>query len=182
MNLKTGNKEYKIEFTFEAALYEECAQTALDFFGGLSAGMGKAEENEGEEVEGKEVAVKVKTEEELKAEASENARRIKAYIGKITNLPCVALTFLYAGLLENHGADADGSVTSKSDAKKIYKQFCAENPKDDKANFYGLFGALAEQMGEDGFFDLIGLGKMMEKTEEQSEQPVKLQDHKKKQK
>ena len=140
--LKIGNKVYKIEYTIEASLCNECTEKVTN----LMTGFAVAE--------------------------TEDAK--KQFISTIADIPQTTLSMFYAGLLEHHGEDADKSVCSKDDAKKLLKQYLSEN----KSSFYELMEVLIEEMGEDGFFDLIGLTKMMEKV--QTKEPKKPQDHKKK--
>lgn len=140
--LKIGNKVYKIEYTIEASLCNECTEKVTN----LMTGFAVAE--------------------------TEDAK--KQFISTIADIPQTTFSMFYAGLLEHHGEDADKSVCSKDDAKKLLKQYLSEN----KSSFYELMEILIEEMGNDGFFDLIGLTKMMEKV--QTEEPKKPQDHKKK--
>lgn len=140
--LKIGNKVYKIEYTIEASLCNECTEKVTN----LMTGFAVAE--------------------------TEDAK--KQFISTIADIPQTTLSMFFAGLLEHHGEDADKSVCSKDDAKKLLKQYLSEN----KSSFYELMEVLIEEMGEDGFFDLIGLTKMMEKA--QTKEPKKPQDHKKK--
>lgn len=140
--LKIGNKVYKVEYTIEASLCNECTEKVTN----LMTGFAVAE--------------------------TEDAK--KQFISTIADIPQTTLSMFYAGLLEHHGEDADKSVCSKDDAKKLLKQYLSEN----KSSFYELMEVLIEEMGEDGFFDLIGLTKMMEKV--QTKEPKKPQDHKKK--
>lgn len=140
--LKIGNKVYKVEYTIEASLCNECTEKVTN----LMTGFAVAE--------------------------TEDAK--KQFISTIADIPQTTLSMFFAGLLEHHGEDADKSVCNKDDAKKLLKQYLSEN----KSSFYELMEVLIEEMGEDGFFDLIGLTKMMEKA--QAKEPKKPQDHKKK--
>lgn len=140
--LKIGNKVYKIEYTIEASLCNECTEKVTN----LMTGFAVAE--------------------------TEDAK--KQFISTIADIPQTTLSMFFAGLLEHHGEDADRTVCNKEDAKKLLKQYLSEN----KSSFYELMEVLLEEMGEDGFFDLIGLTKMMEKA--QTKEPKKPQDHKKK--
>lgn len=140
--LRIGNEVYKVEYTIEASLCNECTEKVTN----LMTGFAVAE--------------------------TEDAK--KQFISTIADIPQTTLSMFYAGLLEHHGEDADKSVCNKDDAKKLLKQYLSEN----KSSFYELMEVLIEEMGEDGFFDLIGLTKMMEKV--QTKEPKKPQDHKKK--
>ena len=90
-------------------------------------------------------------------------------INSISNLPKVAITVFYAGLLENHSDE----VRSLEDAKSLVKQYMKENAD---TNFYNILTTLLECMGDDGFFKLIGLEQMSQEAEK-AKVP---QDHKRK--
>lgn len=146
--LEIGKKEYKIEFTIEASLYNECTEKVSDLM------MNIAQAGEKED--------------------------IKKIISAMSDIPQTTLTMFYAGLLEHHGEDGDGSVITKKDAKKLIKQYFEEHQDDGTGNFYGVMEILVEQMGEDGFFKQIGLEQMLQQTEEKSKPMKQPQDHKKK--
>ena len=159
MNINVGNKEYKIEFTFEAA-ESESVNKAFDFFTGAYM-MKKADE------------IKNNTE-----------KQRDCMIQGLADLPKLTIDFFYMGLLENHGVheDGDGTITCVADAKRLYKQFAKENPDDERAYHSGMFEALKKQMEEDGFFKRIGVEKFMTDLEKTISEPPKVpQDHKKKQ-
>lgn len=106
-------------------------------------------------------------------------KSIKDVISTMTNIPQTTLTMFYAGLLEHHGEDGDGSVLSISDAKKLIKQYISEHKEEEGGNFFGIMKLLIEQMGNDGFFKQIGLEQVAETV---STKKAKMpQDHKKKQ-
>ena len=100
----------------------------------------------------------------------------KNFIRAISDIPQTTLHMFHAGLLENHNV-------TLSDSKKLIAQYIREHKEDETGSFYGVMEMLIEDMAEDGFFELIGLDKMMEKVEVQTGQKqVKMpQDHKKKQ-
>lgn len=153
MNIKVGKKEYNIEFTFEAA-ESESVNKAFDFFTGAYM-MKKADE------------IKGSTE-----------KQMDCMIGGLSDVPKLTIDFLYMGLLENHAKE----VKNREEAKELYKQFCKENPEDERAYHYGMFEALKEQMSTDGFFKRIGVEQFMSNLEETVENAEKTpQDHKKKQ-
>lgn len=159
MLLKTSKKEYKVEFTFEAA-ESDIVQKAFDYFSG--AYMFKGLKENGTELENK-------------------VAQVDAMVSGISVVPKLAIDLLYMGLLEYHGTseDADGTITCREDAKRIYKEFCKENPEDSISTQYGLFEALRGQMETDGFFKRIGLEQMMNQMNQP--EPKKIpQDHKKK--
>ena len=149
LNLIIGGKDYHIEYTIEASLYNECTEKVT----GLMASIGEAGD---------------------KAE-------IKAMLSSIADIPQTVLTMFYAGLLEHHGEDGDGTVTSKKDAKNLIRQYLVEHKDDDTGNFYGVMEMLIGQMGDDGFFELIGLNQIMNQTAETEKKARKTpQDYKKK--
>lgn len=98
----------------------------------------------------------------------------------MSNIPQTALTIFYAGLMEAHGnhLKGDGSVPDIQTAKSLIAQFMKEHKDDEYGNFYGVMQMCIEQMGEDGFFDLVGLNAMANtKPKKQRKTP---QDHQKK--
>ena len=145
LELTIGNKNYKIEYTIEASLHDECIEKVTSLMINLSS--------------------------------TEDAKDVKEVISSISDVPKTTLTMFYAGLLEHHGEDGDGSVLSEKDAKKLIKQYFAENKENGTDNFYDLMGILVEQMGNDGFFKQIGLQQAVQQTKEQKRQ----QDRKRKQ-
>lgn len=110
-------------------------------------------------------------------DAGSTSNDIKQLLAGVSDIPGTAVICFYAGLLEHHGTDeGDGKVKNLGDAKRLaVKLLRDDNSEID--NWYDLFSLCVEQMGEDGFFDLVGLGGMLgtEKKE-----PKKPQDHKKK--
>lgn len=105
---------------------------------------------------------------------------IKQMLSGISDIPYTALVCFYAGLLEHHGAhpEGDGTVPDMNATKRLaVKLLRDENSGID--NWYDLFTVCIDQMGEDGFFDLVGMTSVT-KTDEKK--PMKVpQDHKRKQ-
>lgn len=167
MKLSTNGKEYTVEFTFEAA-ESEVVQKAFDYFSGAYMFKGIKTNKSDDEM----------TEEE---KLQERVGQFDTMISGISVVSKLAIDFLYMGLLEHHGTeDGDGTITCRADAKRIYKDFCKENPEDNMAKNFGLFEALRDQMETDGFFDRIGLTNLMESMT-QTDKVTKIpQDHKKK--
>jgi len=96
----------------------------------------------------------------------------------ITNIPRTAITLFYMGLLEHHGEDGDGTVTSFGDAKRLAKQYYIDHAEDGTDTPVDLINLCLEQMGEDGFFKRTGLEKVFsgaQKTEESSATPNRAQ-------
>ena len=121
-----NNKEYTLEFTIEASLYDECTKSVMDMF--IKGGMAQGE-----------------------AESNKVEDAMNTLIETISNLPQKALTLFYASLLEHHGSEGDKSVRSKGDAKKILADYLKENKK----SFRDVLSEMMELMADDSFFDLI---------------------------
>lgn len=151
--LHVGDTDYKVEFTFEAA-ESDYVQAAFDYFSGAYMLRG---------VSGN-----------IKNEALERIEQVNAMISGISAMPKMAVSLLYMGLLENHGpcGSATKDITNRNKAKDLYKQFCKENPENPIAMHSALFEALKGQMEKDGFFDRIGLSKMMENVSQATEKKV----------
>ena len=126
-----NGKEYTVEYTIEASLYDDCTLSMMDMFvkGGMVQGAAQDRDIEG---------------------------AMKNLMETIANLPQKVLTLFYAGLLEHHGPEGDRSVQSRNDAKKILAKYLNENKK----SFRDVLEELTEVMAEDNFFDLIGLNQM----------------------
>lgn len=147
--LNIGGQDYKLEYSIEASLYAECVASLTSLMSDI-------------ETAGDENDVK------------------KALVG-ISNIPQTALTMFYAGLMEAHGthSDGDGKVPDIQTAKRLVALYIKEHKEDETGNFYGIMQMCIEQMGEDGFFDLIGMTAMAN-TVAKPKKPKKLpQDHKK---
>lgn len=139
-----GGKEYTFEFTIEATLYDECTLSVMESF--INAGAAQADLED------------------------------KDMIGVLNNMartmagvPQRALTLFYAGLLEHHGVNGDGSISSKDDAKKLIVQYMKEHPEDNDGkgkNWFDISNEMMELMAEDNFFDMIGLNAMIENATE----------------
>ena len=108
-----------------------------------------------------------------------NETDIHEQIAGMSDIPKVAVTLLYAGLLEHHGIEGDNKVMNLRTAKMLAKQWILEQGED--GNFYELLTLCTNQMGEDGFFKLIGLEEILSpEAEEKKPVPKKPQDHQKK--
>lgn len=176
MQLTVKDRTYEIEFTFEAA-ESETVQKVFDYFTGayqyrnIKTSKGVDEMDDQEKV-------------------AYTIGMLDSTIGEVATIPKLTIDFLFMGLLEHHGVNGDitQDIESKDDARQLYKDFCKENPEDEKALHTGLFDALKVQMDADGFFKRIGLEQMltklnsMEQEEKKTNLTVVPQDHKKKQK
>lgn len=145
MYITIENKEYQIEYTFEASMCSECTQKVIELMTNLAS---NTEEGA--------------TEEDRRKAASE-------MIANLTNVPEITLTMFYAGLLEHHGIDGDGTVPDKRAAKILLKKYLNEHKEDGSGNAFDVMNLLMEQMGKDDFFRQIGLTQMMEAAERQAE-------------
>lgn len=137
--LVVGNKTYRIEFSIEASLYSDCTERVFSFMNAL--------DNSGAET------------------LEEKENKVKEMIKQTSELPMLALHMLYAGLMEHHGEDGDRSIMSLRDAKKVLKMYLIEHKDKGDGDYASLIALLIDQMGEDGFFNLIGIDKIMNQSE-----------------
>lgn len=151
--LSINGKDYKLEYTIEAALYKDGVDRLIDFLSGTLGVQSEEKLTEGLSDEDKN-KVRVQLVKNLKSET--------------TNLPNTALTLFYAGLLEYHGEDGDKSVQSLKDAKHLVKQLFME-PETTVSDFAELLAVCMEQMGEDGFFKRTGLETLAKQVSKEAE-------------
>lgn len=156
--LTIGNKDYRLEYTIEAALYKDGVDRLVEFLGG-TVGAKDADA----------ITDKLPNEEDKRATKVEILKNLKF---EITSLPRTALILFYSGLLEHHGEDGDRSVMSISDAKYLVKQLFAEQPDDGIKDFGALLYTCMEQMYADGFFKKTGLETLMKNAAKSSEVAV----------
>lgn len=150
------NKDYTLEFSFDAAENRELVQKMFNVVSGAYlVKNGKLDENGDQR---KETAV---------------GTMIDGVSEMVSEIPHICITAFYAGLLENN-------PQTKEDAKALMKAYMKEN----KLSFNKLFDEIKMCMEDDGFFDLSGLTEMVQKMNETVESGVKEpktpQDHKKK--
>lgn len=113
-------------------------------------------------------------------ETAGQEENIKKLFSGVSNIPDTTLSMFYAGLLEAHGLEGDNKVPNIQAAKKLLAQYLKEHKDDETGNFYGVMEMCIGQMGEDGFFNLVGLDSMMESMTENPKKQRKVpQDHKK---
>lgn len=125
-----NKKEYTLEFTIEASLYDECTKSVMDQF--VKSGMVSSAAKDGD---------------------TDSA--IENVLDTIASLPQRTLTLFHAGLLEHHGPEGDGSVQGRADAKSILAAYLKESKK----SYRDVFADMMEIMADDSFFDLIGLNQ-----------------------
>lgn len=145
--LTIGGKEYKIEFSFDAAEYKACVDKVFKV------------------VSGGYIMKRGITGEEGKAEMAK--AMMDGTADMISDMASLSITCFYAGLLENT------PVKDEKAAKQLFKQFVKENPDDDRASFLGMYEFLKGCMEEDGFFKLTGLDKYLKDMSEAMEKAAK---------
>ena len=143
--LTINNKEYTFKFSIEASLYNECTESVMNMLMSVGDAHGEAASIDGEDADAKDRLMSV----------------MRKTVSTIANIPQTALTLFYAGLMEQHGASGDGSVTSILEAKDLLAEYLRES----EGNFYDVMNLMIECMGEDHFFDLTGLSKVLSKLE-----------------
>lgn len=146
--LTIGGKEYHLEYSIEASLYSDCVSSIAGML--------------------------------TDAAIAEKEQDVKMLLSGMSNIPQTALTIFYAGLMEAHGIhpNGDGQVPDIQTAKGLIAEFMREHKEDEYGNFYGVMHMCIEQMGEDGFFDLVGLNSMTEGMTKKKPRKTP-QDHKK---
>lgn len=107
---------------------------------------------------------------------NQQTENISGFISQLSELPNIALTVFYAGLMENHADE----IKNESDAKKLVKEYFKEHKEDGTGNFHDLMQMMSECMSDDGFFRNLGLEQITEQTEQENTQKKVPQDHKKK--
>ena len=96
---------------------------------------------------------------------AEEKEDLQALVGEVTDIPLKATELFYAGLLQMHGnhPKGDGSVPDIETAEELLDEYLEEN-RDQKLSYSTVLTSLIECMGNDGFFDLIGLNEMLEEA------------------
>jgi len=154
-------KEYTIEFSIEATLYNECTEKVMDLM--VSAGVTEAEVND------ENLSAKEKT-----------SIMADAFTKNVSDVPQKALTLFYAGLMEHHGEFGDRTVLSIHEAKRLLVAYMKEN---EGLTLYDIMNEMIGEMSKDHFFEKIGVDKMVKNASETAEKEIKKpQDHKRKSK
>lgn len=139
-SLKIGDKEYQLEFTFEAAEHKDLVQSMFELMSGAyfaKKGLMAGDENK----------------------TAVATAMIDGASEMVADVPRICRIAFYAGLLEHNPA-------SESEAKELMKQYMKEN----KLSFNKLFEDLKQCMEDDGFFDLSGLMEMIQKMNAAAEE------------
>lgn len=151
--LKIGGKEYKLEYSIEASLYEDCTSSVMNTLVSTNGGVG-----------GKSLKEVISGMANLP-----NSTLTIFYAGLIQN--------------HGTHPDGDGTVPDFETAKKLAVQYLFEHKDDENGNFYALFEMCLVQMEEDGFFKLTGLEKFLDdinRTSKPKRAPKKPADHQRK--
>ena len=160
LNLKIGEKDYTLEYSFMAAEHNETVQKMFNVVSG--AYLIKKTNFASDDKNG---------------ENNENIANamIEGTSEMVADIPHIVKTTFYSGLLENHNV-------SQEESYELMKQYMKEN----KISYRKLFEDIKVCMEEDGFFDLSGLTEMLEEmnksveTQTKKKTPKTPQDHKKK--
>lgn len=154
--LTINGKEYTVEFSIEASLYNECTEATMNMI--LAFGEAQGEAQSLDDVKGEDAK-----------EVFMSAMR--KTIQSAARIPQTATTLFYAGLLEHHGRRGDNTVRSMDDASDLIADYIRES----KTDFYSIMNLMLECMGEDHFFDLTGLSKFLnpEENGENKKKPAK---------
>lgn len=132
--LKINGNDYKLEYSIEASLYNDC----IDKVSGML----------------------------LNVVAGQASQDLKPILSAMSDIPNTAVTVFYAGLMEHHGAEGDGSVTNIATAKRLAATLLKDKDSE-VTNWYDLLVICINQMGEDGFFDLVGMNDILQTEAEE---------------
>ena len=136
IELTKGGRNWKLEYTFEAAHYQRCVEKAWDYFSGAMA-LREAAAAEG------------------KSQAEQQMGVMNGIINSMVAIPDLVLLFIYAGLIEHHGRE----IKTEADARQWYKEYCLDYPDTTDVD---MLEKIRQCMEDDGFFRQIGLDKMLE--------------------
>ena len=155
LNLKIGEKDYTLEYSFMAAEHKDTIQKMFNVLSGAYL-IKKANVSENMEIQTEGMAVVM----------------LEGTAEMVSEIPHIVKTTFYSGLLENHNV-------SEEEAYELMKQYMKEN----KYGYRKLFEDIKVCMENDGFFDLSGLTEMLadlNPEEKPKKAPKKPQDHQKK--
>lgn len=142
IELTKGGRNWKLEYTFEAAHYQRCVEKAWDYFSGAMA-LREAAAAEG------------------KSQAEQQMGVMNGIINSMVAIPDLVLLFIYAGLIEHHGRE----IKTEADARQWYKEYCLDYPETTDVE---MLEKIRQCMEDDGFFKRIGLDKMLESMKDQT--------------
>ncbi len=149
--LSINGKDYKLEYTIEASLYDKCVESTA----GLLAKFGGA------------------------AQEKDTMAMING-IANIPQTALTVFYAGLLEAHGTH-PDGDGKVPDIETAKKLLASLLREHKDDELGDFYGVFEMCLSQMEEDGFLKLTGLETVMETMNPKTKKsPKKPMDHQKK--
>ena len=155
LEISIKDKQYKLEYTFEAVRHKALLKMMFDIMSGAYT-----------------------TKRVLSIQSESDANAVVAMLDgtgdMVADIPEITEIAFYAGLLENN-------PVSKAEAKDLMKQYMIDN----KLSFNALYTDIKKCMEDDGFFDLSGINEMLEQmnkamTESQDNNKVIPMDHQKK--
>ena len=155
LEISIKDKQYKLEYTFEAVRHKTLLKMMFDIMSGAYT-----------------------TKKILAVQNENEANAVVAMLDgtsdMVADIPEITEIAFYAGLLENN-------PVSKEEAKALMKQYMIDN----KLSFNALYTDIKKCMEDDGFFDLSGINEMLEQmnkaiTEGQDNKKVVPMDHQKK--
>ena len=155
LEISIKDKQYKLEYTFEAVRHKTLLKMMFDIMSGAYT-----------------------TKKILAVQNENEANAVVAMLDgtsdMVADIPEITEIAFYAGLLENNPVD-------KAEAKSLMKQYMIDN----KLSFNALYTDIKKCMEDDGFFDLSGINEMLEQmnkaiTEGQDNKKVVPMDHQKK--
>lgn len=142
-NINIDGKEYTLEYTIGASLYDECVVSVMKLLSSYAYA-------ESDELKGNTKAI------------------VDEQLTIMGGIPKVALNCFYAGLLEHHGTgeyageNSDGSVSSIVVARGLIGKYLKESKENGTGGtFMDVFNMCVECMGDDDFLTLIGVDDMI---------------------
>ena len=152
--LTINGKEYTFKFSIEASLYNECTEATMNMFLSLGEAQGEVESASADDP----------------AESKDQfMSALRKTFKSVANIPQTALTLFYAGLMECHGASGDNTIRSMTDAKKVLADYLRESG----SNFFDVNNMMLECMGEDNFFELTGIARILNQMKQGGEEEKK---------
>lgn len=151
--ITVNGKEYKLEFTFEAAEHRDLVQKMFEILSGSylfrNSKISDMDKDSKERMIGD---------------------MVDGTSAMVAEIPHICLVAFYAGLLENN-------PLPEGEAKKVMRAYMKEN----KISYSKLYEEIKNCMEDDGFFELSGLTDMVNQMNGTEKKAVKTpQDHKKK--
>lgn len=137
-----GGSEYTLEYTLGASLYDECVVSVSKLITALIRAEREADSENGEQ----------------------DMEFVTTMISTLGGAPRVAVTVLYAGLLDHHGTgeyagrNSDGRVPDWETAKWLaWEWLSAADDFGKQRSWFSLIRLCTDCMTDDGFFQKIGL-------------------------